>query len=194
MDKKNKTEKSNSRGKSKPKEIRRQEKTRERKRKSPEQEIKSFEEHLQQKTHHFTALFTAGMIAIISFCIGAAAGNFMPDYTDVIYFAAVANGTIANPTVALLVYYVYPGAFWAGIAILLMIGFYFHWWGIRFAIWFISAIIISSTIILIFIINPLFYSITDIIIDIILCIACVVSIVWVELEYGKYQDGKKGKK
>ena len=123
--------------------------------------------------------FTAAMWGIFGLVAGFALGNFLPDYTDVIYFADVANGSISNPAVAIEVYYIWPGLFWGVVLAFIAFGFAEGFLQVRHAVWIIAIIIVTSTVAIAAIVNPLIphYNISF---DIVLSAAAVLSVLYVE--------------
>jgi uncharacterized protein YqhQ len=136
--------------------------------------------------------FTVAMWGILGLVLGFALGNFLPDFSDVIYFTAVANGSIIQPDTAIGVFYVPSAVFWGIILGFLAIGFTFKWFGVRFAVWLVCGIIITSTILIAVVVNPLISG-WSLWFDVLLSIAAFFSIIYVEYEFRNQMNRKKGK-
>ena len=120
----------------------------------------------------------AAVIALFMLAMGEALGNIAPDFSDVMYYSAVINGTIANGVTAFLVYDIYPALQYFALAAFIGLTWYFTEnvkLTIAVGVYMFSIVYIVSTILLFGLFSQVIpdYSIP---VDIITCIACVVAI------------------
>jgi hypothetical protein len=122
------------------------------------------------------------VIALLALAIGQAVGNIAPDFSDVLYFTSVQNGTITNPVVALMVYDVFPAIQYLAIAAIIALTWYVTndpKLTLKVGLYVFSFVYIAATIFLIGLFATLIpeYSIP---VDLIICTACGLSILSIE--------------
>jgi hypothetical protein len=126
------------------------------------------------------------VIALLAFAIGQAIGNIAPDFSDVLYFTSVQNGSITNPVVAFMVYDVFPAIQYLAIAAMIALVWYVSdnpRLTLKVGLYVFSFVYIAATIFLIGLFATLIpeYSIP---IDVVICTACGLSILSIEGKFG----------
>jgi hypothetical protein len=122
------------------------------------------------------------VIALLALAIGQAVGNIAPDFSDVLYFSSVQNGSITNPIVALMVYDVFPAIQYLAIAAIIALAWYITdnpGLTLKVGLYVFSFVYVAATIFLIGLFATLIpeYSIP---VDTVICTACVLSILGIE--------------
>jgi hypothetical protein len=122
------------------------------------------------------------VIALLALAIGQAVGNIAPDFSDVLYFTSVQNGSIINPVVAFMVYDVFPAIQYLAIAAIIALTWYITddpKLTLKVGLFVFSFVYIGATIFLIGLFATLIpeYSIP---VDMVVCTACGLSILSIE--------------